>query len=93
MSQTICILNKLSEIGKVADALSTFGKTHEISTEAIGEIRLALDEIITNIISYGYADKGEHPIEVLMNMSHWEVVVEIKDNARPFNPLFRNIKP
>jgi len=87
MSQTICILNKFSEIEKVVHALSEFGKINEIATETLDEIRLAIDEIITNIISYGYNDKSEHQIEVLLDMSNGEVVLEIKDNAKPFNPL------
>jgi len=87
MSQTICIRNKLCEIEKVAQALSTFGKIHGIAPENVDEIRLALDEIITNIISYGYIDKGDHQIEVLLDMSKKAAVLEIKDNARPFNPL------
>ena len=87
MSQTICILNKLDEIEKVVQVLSTFSKIHGIAAETVHEIRLALDEIITNIISYGYVDKGDHQIEVLLDMSNKAAVLEIKDNARPFNPL------
>jgi len=87
MSQTIYIQNKLSEIEKLAQVLEVFGKAHRISAETIGEIRLALDEIITNIISYGYTDAGPHRIEVFLDILNKQIVLEIRDNARPFNPL------
>lgn len=74
MLQTICFPNKLCEIEKVVQARSTFGKIHGIAAETVDEIRLALDEIITNIISYGYVDKGDHQIEVLLDMSKREAV-------------------
>jgi len=87
MSPTIYIQNKLSEIEKLVQVLETFGKAHRISTETIGEIKLALDEIITNIISYGYTDTFPHRIEVFLDILNKQVVLEIRDNARPFNPL------
>jgi serine/threonine-protein kinase RsbW len=48
---------------------------------------LALEEILANIISYGYADDREHEITVSLDAQPGEVRVDVEDDGRPFNPL------
>jgi anti-sigma regulatory factor (Ser/Thr protein kinase) len=48
------IKNKMEEMPAVVSMVEGFGAEHGISDEAINEINLALDEILNNIISYGY---------------------------------------
>ena len=48
---------------------------------------LALEEWITNVITYGCADKLEHSIVVRLTMTPGEARVEIEDDGHAFNPL------
>jgi anti-sigma regulatory factor (Ser/Thr protein kinase) len=51
------------------------------------DLNLALEEILTNIISYGYTDNREHEIRVSLSVQPGEVTAEVEDDGRPFNPL------
>jgi anti-sigma regulatory factor (Ser/Thr protein kinase) len=48
---------------------------------------LAVEELVTNCIKYGYADQGEHFIEIRMAVDGGELVIEIIDDGLPFDPL------
>ena len=53
----------------------------------MSRINLALDEVLTNVISYAYDDAGAHEIEVRLEVEGEDVVVEVTDDGRPFDPL------
>jgi anti-sigma regulatory factor (Ser/Thr protein kinase) len=49
---------------------------------------LAIEEIATNCIKYGYDDAKNHVIEVKLSFSGSDVlVVTVVDDGHPFNPL------
>lgn len=48
---------------------------------------LALEEMATNIIKYGYDAPGERAIEVDINFAETEVVLTLRDDGHEFNPL------
>jgi serine/threonine-protein kinase RsbW len=83
----ITLKNELSEIERVVDAVMLFGGEHSSPDEAITDIALALEEIITNIISYAYEDNGEHQIHVHLTLEGSVLVVKVRDDGVPFNPL------
>jgi serine/threonine-protein kinase RsbW len=51
------------------------------------DLNLALEEILTNVICYGYADDREHEIRVRLRAQSGEVRIEVEDDGQPFNPL------
>jgi anti-sigma regulatory factor (Ser/Thr protein kinase) len=83
----ITLKNDLSEIHRVADAVILFGGENSFPDESISDITLALEEIITNIISYAYEDKEEHQIHVQFALEGPVLVLEVQDDGIPFNPL------
>ena len=48
---------------------------------------LAVEELVTNCIKYGYADTGQHVIEINMAVEAGELRMEIIDDGLPFDPL------
>ncbi len=54
------------------------------------EINLGIDELFTNIISYGFEDKLEHQIKFSLAKFEKTLVVKVEDDGIPFNPL--NVK-
>lgn len=48
---------------------------------------LALEEMAGNIIRYGYDIPGERIIEIGIEFGTTEVVLTLRDDGRPFNPL------
>ena len=62
------IRNDLSELERIAGVIEQFGVEHGLPSKAVFEINLALDEVLTNVISYAYADGGPHEIEVRLSI-------------------------
>jgi len=50
------------------------------------DVRTALDEVLSNIIRHGY-NEAEGEIAVKANVSAEKLLLEVRDQAQPFNPL------
>jgi len=87
-ARTVVLKNRLEELERVATVLAAFAAAEHLSARVAFDVDLAVDEILTNIIRYGYDDgAGVHEITVRFAVDHGELVVEVEDDARPFNPL------
>lgn len=84
---SVFIKNDLAKIARVSEIVEALGQKHGVSAEALYAVNLAIDEILTNVISYGYPDQDEHQILIRLELIDEELVAEIEDDARPFNPL------
>jgi len=84
---TIVLRNHLAELERVGQLVATFGTEHRLPSRVVFELTLALDEIVTNVMSYAYADDGDHEIVVRLSQQANTLVAEVEDDGRPFNPL------
>ena len=78
--------SRLSELDNLCLNLEKLGKKIGLSKKLIFEINLALDELFTNIISYGFNDEDEHNIKVTVTPLKQEICLCIEDDGVPFNP-------
>src|SRR5499426_948711 len=79
--------NKLVELRRFNQTLMEFGQHHGLAPTVVHDLNLALEEILTNIISYGYLDGQEHEIRVRLSARPGEVKAEVEDDGQSFNPL------
>src|SRR5215831_8068953 len=79
--------NKLAELRGFNQTLMEFGQHHGLASTVVHDLNLALEEILTNIISYGYTDGQEHEIRVRLSVRPGEVKAEVEDDGQSFNPL------
>jgi anti-sigma regulatory factor (Ser/Thr protein kinase) len=79
--------SSLSELDNLCENLENFGQKIGLSKKLIFEINLALDELFTNIISYGFKDEEEHIIKVTIKPQNEELCLCIEDDGVPFNPI------
>src|SRR5262245_20554636 len=86
-SSELRIANQIDEIERVAALVDDFGAQCRLSNEVIVALNVSLDEIINNIISYGYEDSGRHDIVVRIELQNSAVEVVVEDDGKPFNPL------
>ena len=77
----------LSELDSLCENLETFGEKFGFSKKLIFEINLALDELFTNIISYGFKDGKEHIVKMTLTPQNDELCLCIEDDGKPFNPV------
>jgi anti-sigma regulatory factor (Ser/Thr protein kinase) len=83
----IRIDNNLSEITRVADMVDDFAARHQFPEQVLFALNVVLDEIINNIISYGYEDAGHHEIAVRVALRPGNVEAVVEDDGKPFDPL------
>lgn len=81
------ISNKLAELDRLAETVETFGERHAFPRKMIYQVRLVLDELLTNVISYGFSDDKDHVIEVEMRLVDSRLMLRIEDDAAAFDPL------
>ena len=86
-SLNISIENKLENITLVNESFDAFCEENQIGTAANQKVNLALDDLINNIISYGYNDENIHTIDIAFKRMENELIIVIEDDAVPFNPF------
>jgi len=84
----IKVTNQLSAIERFNQAFTEFGRRYRLAPKILHDVNLAVEEILANIISYGYTDnREEHEIKLGVSVQPGEVRVDVEDDGRPFNPL------
>jgi phosphoserine phosphatase RsbU/P len=84
---SVQLRNDLSEIQRLNQIVTEFAVQHDLAAELTFRVNLVLEEIVANVISYGYDDRLEHEISVRLSWQDPRIELEIKDDGRPFNPL------
>ena len=79
--------SNLSELDELCRHLETFGQKTGLSKKFVFEVNLVLDELFTNIISYGFDDDCEHIIKVTITPENEGLCLCIEDDGKPFNPV------
>jgi serine/threonine-protein kinase RsbW len=79
--------NQVSDLARLHQTLAEFGQRHGLAAQAVHDLTLALEEILTNIIAHGYTDHRDHAILVRLSAHPGEVRAEVEDDGQPFNPL------
>jgi serine/threonine-protein kinase RsbW len=79
--------NDIAEVASVLDAVEAFGEENRLPPKNIFQLNLVLDELITNIVSYGFADGAESSIRLSVALGEGTIDVELSDNGKPFDPV------
>jgi len=87
--KNITLENKISSLNEIASFVEHFGAENNLSQKDIFELNLILDELITNIISYGYSDNEVHTIEISVKIENCNLLIKIIDDGKEFNPIER----
>lgn len=85
----LLLKNELSELARLSEGLEDFGRTHSLPARTVQELNLALDELVTNTITHGFAahGEGEHRIEIEILHGPSGIDVTLLDNGKRFNPF------
>jgi anti-sigma regulatory factor (Ser/Thr protein kinase) len=81
--------NNLSELSSLCEHLESIGNELGLSRKCLFEVNLALDELFTNIITYGFKDQAEHIIRVRLSAGPDSLTVTVEDDGIAFNPVER----
>ena len=81
------IANDLRGISSAAARIDAFCAGHDLPSGMSFDVTLAVDELVTNAIGYGFDDDGEHPIDIALCLDGDRLTVEIADDGKAFDPL------
>ena len=82
----ITLKNKPEEKWKLLAALGDFVCAHQLPPAVVQAADLALEEHLTNVMNYAYEDTREHEIVVRLETSASDLVIEVEDDGKPFDP-------
>lgn len=82
----LTIVNHLESLAESLILFERFLKNAGASPKLTYMALLALEELVSNTIKYGYDDPGQHPICLVFTMGP-PAVMTIQDHGHPFNPL------
>ncbi|MCR5214899.1 MAG: ATP-binding protein [Eubacterium sp.] len=86
--RTILIDATEEAIDPVQDFIRTKLKAYGVSVKLLAQIRLAVEEIFVNIISYAYRpDVGKAEIHCEVTENPLVVTIQFMDSGKPFDPL------
>lgn len=86
-SLVIELQNDLAEVTRLAGEVEQFAAAHGVSDGTVFAVNLALEELVTNTISYGYPNGGRHVIHLRLDLEGEQLRIAIADDGRAFNPL------
>ena len=81
----ISLVNDLREIARVAGQIDEFCASLDLTSEVAFAVNLALDEILTNTISYGCDDDEPHRIEITVGLEAEALAIVIVDDSTAFD--------
>jgi len=85
--KTLTIINQIEQLEVLAKDLEAISDEWNIPMNIVLNLNLVLEELITNIIFYGYEDKNEHNIIIRLSYNGKIIQIQIEDDAIEFNPL------
>ena len=82
----LTIENDLDQLAVVKDQVESFAKRESLSRDVVFAAKLALEELLTNTISYGYGDKSVQLIEIRLEVRGDQLIIRTVDDGLAFDP-------
>lgn len=84
---TLELKNDLSELGRLTQAITDYCESSGLSQQILFALNLSLEEVVANVMSYGYEDDQEHLIVIRISCTDGGLHIEVEDDGIAFNPL------
>ena len=84
---SISFANDMQELTHLLQVVNVFLEPRALPSKLVYAVNLILEEILMNIIKYGYDDGESNEIEVQIEVEQEEVALTVIDDGREFNPL------
>lgn len=79
----------MAELDRLTSAIQAFCDEHDVPDKTVVQLTLVIEELFTNIVSYGYRDgpTAGTPVALMMAASDGLIKIDLSDDGRAFNPL------
>jgi sigma-B regulation protein RsbU (phosphoserine phosphatase) len=85
--KTIVLRNDIREMGRIIDAITQVVDSASFPPVAVHDVTLAMEEIFSNIVFYGFGDDLDHNITLHLAIEGDSLILTLQDEGIPFNPL------
>ena len=82
----LSIANEMSELEGLYATVNQFLAKHKTPYRSGYAVNLALEELAVNVIRYAYVDDDQHTIDIGLGIIDEQIILEIRDTGRPFDP-------
>ncbi|MBP7228429.1 MAG: ATP-binding protein [Longilinea sp.] len=89
MDSELSFPNRIQALTQVLDFITERGRELGLDERQLFEVRLAVDEAVTNVVSYAYPKGQEGMVRIRCHVEEGLFAVELLDYGRPFNPLLQ----
>jgi anti-sigma regulatory factor (Ser/Thr protein kinase) len=83
---SIAMRNDLTGLKEGLNGLGAWLASHNVNTDAENRARLVFEEIVTNVIRYGFDDGGAHTIRANAQLKDGDLKLSFDDDGRSFDP-------
>jgi len=83
----LAVRNDISEIGRVTTSIQKFSEESQLAADLNFNLQVVAEEILSNIIRYGYTDARYHTILFDLQFDSEDISMLIQDDGIPFNML------
>lgn len=83
-------LETMDDVVDFSAKVSSFCKKHNANSRCCYFTSLCIEEISKNVLSHGYKNKKNHPVDVSLFFKQPELVLRMRDEGKPFDPVEYN---
>ena len=80
-------VESLEEVMMMSRLASMFAEENGVDENSVYFLGLAIEEMAGNIIQHGFVEGNENYIDIRILVKEDEVILRIRDNCKPFNPM------
>ena len=91
--KTIVLMNDIREMSRIIDAITHIADSVSCPPVVVHDVTLAMEEIFSNIVFYGFGDDLDHHITLHLVIEGDALILTLQDEGIPFNPLNVQIGP
>jgi anti-sigma regulatory factor (Ser/Thr protein kinase) len=86
-SITIRLAADIKEIEHLNRLVRQFGELHDVPSRTLYAVNLALDELVTNVVLYGFENPEGQEVLIRIAAASGGIEASVSDAGREFNPL------
>ena len=79
--------NRAEPMARLEAVLDRVAEQYRLPRGVVTDLRIALDEVVSNILKYAYADDGGHDISIHCEIRDGQLETTVEDDGEAFDPL------
>jgi serine/threonine-protein kinase RsbW len=83
----LSMANTFEDLARLMADAEVFLQSHGLSPRTVYDVNLILEEVLTNIVKYGFDDEATHEIQLIITIMGSGVTIRCEDDGREFDPV------